>query len=255
MLAMLLHRLISAVYFNPAYIYYSDRAYIRYQTGMTSILVLRCCWPRLKWENYVCSCCPTQTSSQIPLVIVAWLVFAAVIGLMWENYMCCFCPTQIPSNDFQKRGSRSEGVTTRTMGMASVMYAPNRSNSTHTQHTNFKASMTLIIPSTFYVLCRKTLRDSQYFGCCVYYHTMCSRGWRGPKYSSSKLIQGDGQNISHRPPKSTKFSQHYARTLTTLVLSTATMMPWGKITRYRLLGSTTYHKCDLVATSSAILSC
>ena len=52
MLAMLLHRLVSTVYLNRAYIYcFADRAYIRYRTGITIVISVQ---KRRDVHSYIC---------------------------------------------------------------------------------------------------------------------------------------------------------------------------------------------------------
>ena len=54
MLAMLLHRLVSTVYLNRAYIYcFADRAYIRYRTGITIVISVQ---KRRDVHSYIIPC-------------------------------------------------------------------------------------------------------------------------------------------------------------------------------------------------------
>ena len=79
----------------------------------------------------------------------------------------------------------------------------------------------------------------------------------GSTYYSLNLILGDGNNFhtGHHKARSVHSSHTHKDANHTLVLSTGAVVRQGKITRYRLLGSTITYICDLIATSSsAILS-
>ena len=65
------------------------------------------------------------------IVIVSLLSVAVGVGLWWECYVCRICPTLIPSIFRETRGSSAKGGTAITMGMRSLVYAPNWSSSTH----------------------------------------------------------------------------------------------------------------------------
>ena len=130
------------------------------------------------------------------------------------------------------------------------MYAPNWSSLAHTAcPVEQRPTTQQLIAVRSLTTLKHLLRSS--FQPCYYYSIYISAV---TCYSLDSIL-GDGQNVSHRPAtKSTKSSQQsYTRTLSTLVLFHRCHGTVGQDYQ-RSYSRLNYHMCDLVATSSAILS-